>query len=49
LRRKDLIEELGRTNLKKIAQLMELANRWADGEDAFQNKRAISPEEDQCR
>jgi hypothetical protein len=38
LRCKDFIEELGRANPKTIAQLMDIANRWADGEDAFHNK-----------
>jgi hypothetical protein len=38
LRRKDFIEELGRANPKTIAQLMDIANTWEDGEDAFHNK-----------
>jgi hypothetical protein len=49
IRRKDLIEDLGRTNLKMIATLMEIANRWADGEDVVQNKRHRSPEDDRNR
>ena len=49
IRRKDLIEDLGRTNLKTISALMEIANRWADGEDAIQNKRHRSPEDDRNR
>ena len=28
---------------------MDIANKWADGEDAFHNKRARSPEEDRFR
>ena len=38
LRRKDFIEELGRANPKRVFELMDIANRWADGEDAFHNK-----------
>ncbi|KAK1612514.1 hypothetical protein QYE76_036187 [Lolium multiflorum] len=49
IRRKDFIEDLGRTNPKTIAALMEIANRWADGEDAVNNKRHRSPEEDRNR
>jgi hypothetical protein len=43
LSRKDFIEELGRANPKIVSHLMDIANRWADGEDAFHNKRARSP------
>jgi hypothetical protein len=49
LRRKDFIEEFGWANPKTIAQLMDISNRWADGEDAFHNKQARSPEEDRYR
>ena len=49
LRRKDFIEELGRANLKTVSQLMDIANKWADSEDVFHNKRARSPEEDHFR
>jgi hypothetical protein len=28
---------------------MDIANKWADGEDAVYNKRARSPEEDRNR
>jgi hypothetical protein len=38
IRRGDFIEDLGRTNPKTISALMEIANRWADGEDAIHNK-----------
>jgi hypothetical protein len=44
LRRSDLVEELGRTKPRTISKLMEVANRFADGEDAYNNKRACSPE-----
>jgi hypothetical protein len=49
IRRKDLVEDLGRTNPKTIAALMEIANRWADGEDVVHNKRHRSPEDDRNR
>jgi hypothetical protein len=42
----DLVEELGRTKLRTVSELMEVANRFADGEDAYNNKRARSPEVD---
>jgi hypothetical protein len=42
----DLMEELGRTKPKTISELMEVANRFADGEDAYNNKRGRSPEVD---
>jgi hypothetical protein len=44
LRRLDLVEELGRTNPRTVSELMEVANRFTDGEDAYNNKRARSPE-----
>jgi hypothetical protein len=46
LRRSDLVEELGRTKPKIVSELMEVANRFADGEDAYNNKRGRSPEVD---
>jgi hypothetical protein len=46
LRRSDLFEELGRTNPKKVSELMEIENKFADGEDAYHSKRARSPEYD---
>jgi hypothetical protein len=49
IRRRDLIEDLGRSNPRTIAELMEIANRWADGEDVVDNKRQRSPEEDRNR
>ncbi|KAK1652692.1 hypothetical protein QYE76_070497 [Lolium multiflorum] len=49
IRRGDFIEDLGRTNPKTISALMEIANKWADGEDAIYNKRHRSPEEDRGR
>jgi hypothetical protein len=48
LRRSELVEELGRTKPKTISELMEVANRFADGEDAYNNKRGRSPEVDRA-
>jgi hypothetical protein len=42
----DLVEELGRAKPKTVLELMEIANRFTDGEDAYHNKRARSPEYD---
>jgi hypothetical protein len=44
LRRSDLVEELGRARPKIVSELIEIASRIADGEDAYNNKRARSPE-----
>jgi hypothetical protein len=44
--RSDLVEELGRTKPKMVSKLMEIANRFVDGEDAYHSKRARSPEND---
>jgi hypothetical protein len=44
LRRSDLVEEVGRTKPRTVSELMEVANRFADGEDAYNNKRGRSPE-----
>jgi hypothetical protein len=44
LRRLDLIEEVGRTRPRTVSVLMEVANRFADGEDAYNNKMGHSPE-----
>jgi hypothetical protein len=38
------VEEIGRTRLSTVAELMEEANRFADREDAYNNKRGRSPE-----
>jgi hypothetical protein len=42
------MEELGRTKHKTVSELMEVANRFADGEDAYNNKRGRSPEVDRA-
>jgi hypothetical protein len=46
LRRGDLVEEMGRLKPKTVSDLMDIANRFADGEDACNNKRTRSPEDD---
>jgi hypothetical protein len=46
LHRTDLVEEIGRARPKTVSELMEIANRFADGEDAYNNKRGRSPEVD---
>jgi hypothetical protein len=48
LRRSDLVEEIGRTKPRTVSELMEVANRFADGEDAYNNKRGHSPEVDKA-
>jgi hypothetical protein len=46
LRRRDLVEEMGRIKPKTVSDLMDVANIFADGEDACNNKRTRSPEDD---
>jgi hypothetical protein len=46
LRRGDLVKEMGRIKPKTVSDLMDIANRFADGEDACNNKRTRSPEDD---
>jgi hypothetical protein len=46
LRRSDLVEEIGRTRPTTVAELMEQANKFTDGEDAYNNKRGLLPEVD---
>jgi hypothetical protein len=48
LHRSDLVEELGRTKPKTVSELMEIGNRFADGEDAYNNKSGRSPEVDKA-
>jgi uncharacterized protein YPO0396 len=48
LRHSDLVEEVGRTKPRTVSELMEVANRFADGEDAYNNKRGRSPEVDKA-
>jgi hypothetical protein len=46
LRRSDLVEEIGRIKPRIVLELMEIANRFVDREDAYNNKRGCSPEVD---
>jgi hypothetical protein len=46
LRRSDLVEEVGRIKPMTVSELMEVANRFADREDAYNNKRGCSLEVD---
>jgi hypothetical protein len=46
LRRSDLMKEIGITKPMTVSELMEVANRFANGEDMFNNKRGRSPEVD---
>jgi hypothetical protein len=39
LRRSDLVEAIGRPRPTTVAELMEQANKFADGEDVYNNKR----------
>jgi hypothetical protein len=38
LRCSDLVEELGRTKPRTISELIEVANRFADGEDGYERR-----------
>jgi hypothetical protein len=40
------VEEIGRIKLRIVSELMEIANRFTDREDAYNNKRGCSPEVD---
>jgi hypothetical protein len=42
------VEELGRIKPRTVLELMEVANRFADGEDAYNNKRGRSPKVDRA-
>jgi hypothetical protein len=46
--RSDLVEEIGRTKPRIVSELMEVANKFTDGEDAYNNKRGHSPEVDRA-
>jgi hypothetical protein len=48
LRRSDLVEEIGRTRPRTVSELMEVANRFVDEEDAYNNIRVRSPEVDRA-
>jgi hypothetical protein len=49
LHRSDLVEELGRRKPRTVSKLIEIANRFADGEGAYHSKRARSPKYDRSR
>jgi hypothetical protein len=42
------MEEVGRTKPRTVSELMEVAKRFDDGEDAYNNKRGRSPEVDRA-
>jgi hypothetical protein len=42
------VEEIGRNRPTTVAELMEEANKFADREDAYNNKRGRSPEVDKA-
>jgi hypothetical protein len=48
LHRLDLMEEIGRIKPRTVSELMEVANIFADREDAYNNKRRRSPEVDRA-
>jgi hypothetical protein len=48
LHRSDLVEEIGRRKPRTVSELMEVANRFTDGEDAYNNKRGRSPKVDRA-
>jgi hypothetical protein len=43
LRRSDLMEELGRSRPKMVSEFIEIASRFADREDTYNNNRAHLP------
>jgi hypothetical protein len=45
LRQGDLVEEMGRIKPRIVSELMDIANMFADGEDACNNKRTRSPKD----
>jgi hypothetical protein len=49
LRRSDLVKELGRARPKTVSELIDIASRFTDGEDTYNNNRARSPEVDRAR
>jgi hypothetical protein len=46
LRHSDFVEEMGRIKPKTVVELMGMANKFADGEDTYHNKRSRSTEDD---
>jgi hypothetical protein len=46
IRRADFTKEMDRIKPKIVVKLMEVENRFADGEDTYHNKRTRSPKDD---
>jgi hypothetical protein len=46
LQRAHLVEEMGQIKPKTLAELMDIANGFTDGKDAYHNKRTRTPEDD---
>jgi hypothetical protein len=46
LRQSEFVKEMGRTKPRTVSELMDIANKFADGEYTYHNKRARSPEDD---
>jgi hypothetical protein len=42
----DFIEDMGHIKPKIVSKIMDVANKFADGEDTYHNKRTRSPEDD---
>jgi hypothetical protein len=49
LQHPEFIEEMGRLKPKKVSKWMDIANRFAYGEDTYHNKRTCSPEDDRSQ
>jgi hypothetical protein len=46
LLRPQFIEEMGRLKPRRVLDLIDIANKFADGEDAYNNKRMRLPGHD---
>jgi hypothetical protein len=46
LQQGDLVEEMGRIKPRTVSELMDIANRFANGEDVCNKKRTRSPKDD---
>jgi hypothetical protein len=46
LHRGDLAEEMGRIKPKIVLDLINIANRFTDGKDAYNDRRTRSPKDD---
>jgi hypothetical protein len=45
LRHSDFVEQMGRTKPKTVLEFMDVANKFANGEDVYKNKGTRSPED----